>query len=100
MDITDHYTVGECFSTLAEAQEAAGNDPDRIWFVRGGDDTDTDEDGYLIDEDGKPVRDDNGNLVDYTWDVELWDGQFVNCLGFFVSTEPCRPEHRNTVFTY
>jgi hypothetical protein len=32
-------------------------------------------------------------------DVELSNGQFVSWLGFFVTTEPCRPEDRDEICT-
>lgn len=39
-----------------------------------------------------------GGRRDY--DVELWRGQFVNTLGFFVTKEPCRPGHQDRLFKY
>lgn len=87
-DITDHYTLhgfgdGNCmYNTIAEARLAASGDEKRIWFIREGDDD---------AEDG---------VDDPVWSVEHWHGQFVNCLGFFVTEESCKPEHKNTIFIY
>lgn len=92
MEFIDHYELvtddngDHVIPTFALALELAGNDHDKVWFVRSGDD-----DGDPDDEDFKePV-----------WDVELYHGhQMVNRLGFFVTTEPCKPEHRYTIFQY
>jgi hypothetical protein len=78
-DITRFYTLlfspdGQALqNTIAEARKIT-TDQDRIWFVREGD--------------------------RYDWDVEPFDGQFVNCLGFFVTLEPCRADHRERIFKY
>ncbi len=90
MDITDHYELveeGKLFDTLEEAQEAAGNDANRIWFVRHGDGLST-----------GTTR--TGRVRGRSGTVELNCGQYVNRAGYFVSVEPCRIEHRYQIFTY
>lgn len=82
-DIAEYYDVDEIFPTYKTALQAADNEPDRVWFIRHGDGSSSDD-----------VEDDE------LWDVELYKGQLVNCAGFFVSTEPCWPEHWDTIFTY
>jgi hypothetical protein len=97
MDITDHYELLESddgdiiHQSLERARRTADDNPDRIWFVRH---SDTDcqcgadwEEGIECD-------------CEPDWDVELYRGQFVNNVGFLVTTEPCRPEHRDEIFTY
>ena len=89
-DILEHYDLVEnakIFDWLHEALKAADDNPDRVWFVRHGDDDECENDC----EDRE---------CEQTWDVELYHGQYVNRVGYFVSSEPCRPEDRNEVFTY
>ncbi len=86
-EFTYHYRIIEhggdhVHHSLVEARHTAGNDDMRIWFIR-------------IIGDGPENEDE-----EYTGDIEIWHGQFVNCAGFFVSTEPCRPEQRDEIFTY
>lgn len=90
MNIEDHYKLlgeAEVFHTYTAAEKAADGNPDHIWFVRGGD---------------EPICtcSDEECECEEVWDVELYHGQFVNNVGFFVSEEPCRPEHREAVFTF
>ena len=98
-EFTDHYQVvydGDLIRpSYADALRVAGGNKDRVWFVRHGDGCDCElgdddwdsEEGYSCE-------------CEETWDVELANGQYVNTLGWFVTTEPCRPEHQNKIFTY
>jgi hypothetical protein len=106
-EFTDHYEIsGEILHTYAKAKEAAEGNEARIWFIREGED-----ESYWTEECGEtspdPEDEDDTWYEAMTeeygsapWTVEPYDGQFVNCLGFFVSTEPCKPEHINAVFRY
>lgn len=91
-DFLTHYEPVEdaggqtLFNTINEAKELCGHLGlpvcDHVWFVREGDDCGDEED------------------CDAGWDVEIFNGQFVNCLGFYVTIVPCAPEHRGVIFTY
>jgi hypothetical protein len=65
--------------------------------------------GFFGHDDGDVDRqcgaDEDENLdcdcqCEEVWDVELYRGQLVNHAGFFVTAEPCRPEHRDEIVTY
>jgi hypothetical protein len=94
-EFTDHYTIvgdAKIQPFLEDAMRVADGDKDRIWFIRHGDGCDC-----------EPVNGDDEDFeceCEETWDVELLDGQYVNRVGYFVTTEPCRPEHRSELFTY
>jgi hypothetical protein len=79
-EFLDHYTLVRpddgVINTLDEARQLANGDASRIWFVR------------------------EGDHLEEPWAVESWNGQFVNCLGFYVTIEPVRPEHKHEVFDY
>jgi hypothetical protein len=115
-EFLDHYTLIEddegthVYQTYARAKEAAEGNDARIWFIREGED-----ELYWIEECGEtePVfaELDEDEFSDWhesmmekhgsaPWAVESFIGQFVNCLGFFVSTEPAKPEHQHTIFKY
>lgn len=76
-DITRFYTVleneGQIVQPTIGTARAFAASEQHIWFVREG---------------------------DKTWDVEPYHGQFVNCLGFMVTAEPCRPAHADRIFKY
>lgn len=86
-EFTDHYELvrDEPFERHNDALTAAGGDFDRVWFIRHGDGCDCDD----MDCECEDV-----------WDVELAGGQFVNRIGYFVTTKPCKEEHRGEIFTY
>lgn len=97
MDFLDHYTlINDEEGHVGPFDHASAlrlaKDVDHIWFVREGD---VDED-CTCDEDEDCECD-----TETVWSVEPWFGrQFVNCLGFFVTTERRKPEHNDVVFTY
>lgn len=106
-EFTDHYTILDegLFPTRAAALTAANQDTERVWFVRHGDDDgdaaceqcgNTDQDGSY------QCPDCGGTMVDPepVWDVQQDFGQFVNCVGFFVTVERCKSEHVDEIFTY
>lgn len=113
-EFTDEYELvrDEVFPSLEAALAAAEGNERRIWFIREGDEGGTEAcadcgDVGDIVEDGDDHwicgcghRNKGPSFVDYKWDVERWRGQFVNCLGFFVTTEPCKPEHDIAIFTH
>jgi hypothetical protein len=80
-----HYRLvdfrGQWLMSLEEARLKAFNDSARIWFVRHGDN-------------------DTEGATESAWEVESWKGRFVNCLGFFVTTDPCRPGDEDKIFPY
>lgn len=95
MEFTDHYQIfGEIHPTRDSALKAANQEADRVWFVRHGDGS--------CDCDLDPEEDSDEHMCDFeeTWDVVLDAGQYVNCAGFLVSVEHCKPEHHDTIFTY
>lgn len=91
MEFIDHYELVEDaqgthhIGTFLEALILAEGDPNRVWFVRYGD--------------GCHCEDEDCECEDI-WSVELENGQYVNHACYFVSTEPCKEEHRNVVFDY
>lgn len=82
-DFLEHYDLvekdGQGLLSFEEAQTLSEGNLSRVWFVREGDEEDPED----------PI-----------WSVEPFNWQFVNCMGYYVSTEPRRPEHDNTIFTY
>ena len=97
MDILDAYTLVNNEEghlgpfDIEEAKRHAGGDVRRIWFVR---------DGHVECECTDENWEDCECELEPEWTVEPWRGQFVNCLGFFVSKEKRKPEHDDTIFTY
>ena len=99
MEFTDHYQIqGEIHASKQQALKAAFFNPGLLWFVRHGDGSCncTCPEGQDEDEFWENHECD----FEETWDVALDHGQYVNCAGYFVTAEPCRPEHRDTIFTY
>jgi hypothetical protein len=98
------------FQTYAQAKKAAEGNDARIWFIREGED-----EYYWVEDCGETLPDFDNISEDEAsdwheammekhgsapWAVESYIGQFVNCLGYFVSTKPVRPEHQHTIFKY
>lgn len=84
-EFLDHYEEQERCQTYQEAIAAAKGETDRVWFVRHGDQDECAEEDIDHEE---------------IWTVENPVGKYVNCVCFFVSTKPRRPEHVDTVFDY
>lgn len=86
-DFTHHYTMArdEIFQRHNHALEAANGDFNRVWFIRHGDGCGCDDDDCGCDN---------------SWEIELAGAQFVNRIGYFVTTEPCKEGHRGAIFTY
>jgi hypothetical protein len=112
-DFTEHYTIinpgQELLNTLAQAKALAKNSLYRIWFVREGDDevywaTECKEDPPGEDAEDGDYDDWVSEMIEKhgsaPWAVELLNGQFVNCLGYFVTKETCKPEHQDEIFSY
>lgn len=113
LEFLNHYElvqVGQdhVVPTFQEAKEVAKGDLLRIWFIREVDDYE-----FWTDEcnETAPDADDHAIYDKWVddmiqkhgfapWVIESWRGQFVNCLGFFVTTKPCDPAHVDTIFTY
>jgi hypothetical protein len=95
-EFTDHYQIvgdGEIQPSYSGALHVAAGNKDRVWFIRHGDGCDCEHPDKMDDEDFECG-------CEEVWDVEVADGQYVNSVGYFVTTEPCRPEHRSELFTY
>lgn len=129
LEFTDHYELvedkdGQQIHDFETAKLLSAGDDKRMWFIREGDDfcvcpsncpdcsqrlTDEDEtetpDQYCCPNCSKlwdydDIRSESCDCGCNDYDVELWTGQFVNCVGFFVTTTPCKPEHTTTIFTH
>jgi hypothetical protein len=115
-EFLDHYQLIEddqgshVFQTYAQAKQASKGNDAQIWFIREGEDEyywceqcgefypDFDE---MTDEEAEAWHESMTEKHGASpWYVELYGNQFVNALGFFVSTEPCKPEHKDTTFVY
>lgn len=114
LEFLDHYDIvassdGDTFLSLNEARKLALNSDYRVWFVREGED----DGDYWVETLGEEPCDSNDEEIHKRWresmfekhgpapySVELYKQQFVNKMGFFVSTKPCSRKHENTVFTY